>query len=83
MKKIEAKAIKKAIGADHSTYYSSKNESLSVIVYSFINHDYDAEKEKERIISLLNLVSDIARPKYEIKRRTYQGFIHNTNVIFR
>ena len=83
MTKAQAAELKKVINQDgrYVTYFSSKAQTLSVRVYSYLNDNYDADTEKQKIVRLLNKASGM-RPKYEIKRRTYQGFIHDTDIIF-
>lgn len=82
MTKAQAAEIKKIINQDrrYTTYYSSKNETLSIRVYRYINNDYDAEMEKTAIQKVLEKVQDQGY-KFEIKHRTYQGFIHETDII--
>ena len=85
MIKSQAIELKKAINKEHRypTYYSSKAQTLSVRVYEYINDKYDTELEKQCIVNLLNKITKLEqRPRYEIKRRTYQGFIHDTDIIF-
>lgn len=87
MTKAQANEIKKIINKDeaapYTTYYQSKNEVLRVRVYTYNNDKYDSAKEKEEIIKLLNKLSaNGMRPRYSIDHKTYQGFIHDTFVIF-
>lgn len=81
MTKAEAKQFKENyFGKAYTTYYSSKTESMSVRVYSYINNAYNPETEKAEITNFMNLVKD-APFKYEVIHRTYQGFIHDTCII--
>ncbi len=80
MTATEAKAFKKLLGTAYKTYYSSKTESMSVKVYSYINNEYDAEREKSRVDKFMNLIKNTAFST-EIIHRTYQGFIHDTCII--
>lgn len=84
MTKQQANEIKKVLKENYFTLYQSKKEQLRVRVYTYINDCYDEKEEKENIIKLLNKISANGyRPQYEIERRTYQGFIHDTNIIFK
>lgn len=82
MTKQEATEIKKAFKGDYSVYFQSKTGKLRVRVYTYYK-DYDKEYEQKKIVELLNKVSASGhRPKYEIDHKTYQGFIHDTFVVF-
>ena len=82
MTKQEASEIKKAI-KDYSVYFQTKIGKLRVRVYTYINNAYDKETEVKNIAELLNRVSKSGlRPKYEIDHKTYQGFIHDTFIVF-
>ena len=81
MTKQEATEIKKAIKG-FTVYFQSKTGKLRVRAYTYTSN-YDKETEQKKIIELLNKVSDSGlRPKYEIEHKTYQGFIHDTNILF-
>ena len=82
MTKAQAIELKKTInkGRKYTTYFSNKNGTMSVRVYTYINNFYEADKEAQAINELLSIVPGKA---YEIKRRTYQGFIHDTDIIFK
>lgn len=70
-------------GKRYATYFSSKAQTLSFRVYSYTNNTYDKEMEEYAIIGLLNKVAHAGyRNSYKIVKRTYQGFIHDTDVIF-
>lgn len=83
MTKQEATEIKKAIkGLPVYVYFQSKTGKLRVRVYTY-TRNYDKETEQKRIVELLNRVSESGyRPKYEIDHKTYQGFIHDTDIVF-
>ena len=83
MTKQVATEIKKAIkGFYFRVYFQSKTGKLRVNVYSYTSN-YDKETERNRISELLNRVSECGfRPKFEIDYRTYQGFIHDTDIVF-
>lgn len=81
MTKQEATEIKKAIKG-FTVYFQSKTGNLRVRAYTYTSN-YDKETEQKRIVELLNRVSESGyRPKYEIEHRTYQGFIHDTDIVF-
>lgn len=81
MTKAEAKVIKELVkGSFHHNYYGSKTESMSCRVYTYINDDYDAEFERDRISKFMELIKDTGLST-EVIHRTYQGFIHDTCVI--
>lgn len=81
MTKQEATEIKKAIKG-FTVYFQSKNGKLRVRAYTY-TRNYDKETEQKSIVDLLNRVSESGyRPKYEIEHRTYQGFIHDTDIVF-
>lgn len=89
MTKKEAEALKKVINADrhYTTYFVNKTGALRVRVYSYDGvangENYSPAKERAEIAKLLNKVSNFGiRPKFEIDHKTYQGFIHDTNVVF-
>ena len=84
MKKQDTLSIKRVINSDkrYSTYYQSKTEELRVEVYRYYEN-YDKEVEKNQILKVLNKLSESGlRPRYKIDKKTYQGFIHITYVIF-
>lgn len=82
MTKYEANEIKKFIKG-YPVYFQSKTGKLRVRAYTYINYSYDKALELERICELLNILScNGLRPKYEIEHKTYQGFIHDTLVVF-
>lgn len=83
MTRIEALKIKSIIRNDnYKVYYQSKNEELRVIVYSWTNN-YNRDDETNGILYLLRKISDAGhRPMYRIEHKVYQGFIHNTYVVF-
>lgn len=90
MTKKEATALKIAINKGeryYSTYFASKNGALRVKVYSYSgtdNSNYDKARESRAIASLLNKVAETGiRPRYEIDRKVYQGFLHDTNIVFK
>ena len=81
MTKQQATEIKKAIKG-FTVYFQNKTGKLRVIVYKYTSN-YDKETEQKRIVELLNRVSLSGyRPKYEIDHKTYQGFIHDTDIVF-
>lgn len=81
MTKQEATEIKKAIKG-FAVYFQSKTGKLRVRAYTYTSN-YDKETEQKKIIELLNRVSESGhRPKYEIEHKTYQGFIHDTDIVF-
>lgn len=81
MDKAQATALRKQINQNrrYPTYYSSKTGTMSVRVYTYNNNEYSEPTEKKAIEKLLSLTPG---EKYSIKRRTYQGFIHDTDIIF-
>lgn len=81
MDKAKATELKKQINQSkrYPTYYFSKTGTMSVRVYTYTNNDYSAPAEEKAIEELLGLTPG---EKYSIKRRTYQGFIHDTDIIF-
>ena len=81
MTKQEATEIKKAIKG-FTVYFQSKTGKLRVRAYTYTSN-YDKETEQKKIVELLNRVSESGyRPKYEIEHKTYQGFIHDTDIVF-
>lgn len=83
MTKQEANEIKKAL-PHYTTYYVSKKETLRVRVYSYINNSYNPKEEADSIVEALNLLTKKGlRPEYTIERKTYQGFIHDTDILFK
>lgn len=81
MTKQESIEIKKAIKG-FVVYFQSKTGKLRVKAYTYTSN-YDKEIEHDRILELLNIVSLSGhRPKFVIEYKTYQGFIHNTDIIF-
>ena len=77
----EATEIKKAFKG-FPVYFQSKTGKLRVRAYTY-KSNYDKETEQKRIVELLNRVSESGyRPKYEIEHKTYQGFIHDTDIVF-
>ena len=82
MTKEQAVELKRLINQDkrYPTYYSSKAQTMSARVYTYTNNAYDAEAERNAIDELL---AKVPGAPYEIKRRTYQGFIHDTDIIFK
>lgn len=83
MTKQEANEIKKVLNSKYTIYFQSKSGKLRVRVYTYLNNDYEKEYEQKSIIEILNKLSANGyRPKYEIDRKTYQGFIHHTDVVF-
>lgn len=81
MTKQEATKIKKLIKG-FTVYFQSKTGKLRVIAYTYTSN-YDKETEQKRILELLNRVSESGyRPKYEIEHKTYQCFIHDTDIVF-
>ena len=82
MTKQQAGEIKKAIKG-YPVYFQSKTGKLRVRVYTYINDAYDKECEAKGIVELLNRVSKSGfRSKYDIEHKTYQGFIHDTLIVF-
>ena len=80
MTKQEANVFKKNHCKAYTTYFSAKAGTMSVRVYSYINNAYNEEEERKALSAFYNETK--AEPfSYEIKRRTYQGFIHDTCVI--
>lgn len=83
MTKQEANEIKKGLKGDYTVYFQSKTGKLRVRAYTYCNNNYDKDIEQKNIIKLLNRVSaDGHRPIYEIEHKTYQGFIHDTCIVF-
>lgn len=82
MTKADATELKKQIKkvGNYSVYFASKTGELSVRVYSYINDKYDPEAEAMCIDELRNGI--ITDAEWIIKHRTYQGFIHDTCIIF-
>lgn len=71
-------------GARYITNYSCKAETLRVKVYEQIDGYRYTDREREQVVKLLNRVANgYGRPKYEIKRIRYQGFLTVTVVEFR
>lgn len=84
MKKQDTISIKRVINTDkrYSTYYQSKTEELRVEVYRYYEK-YDKAVEKNEILKVLNKISENGlRPRYKIDKKTYQGFIHITYIVF-
>lgn len=83
MTKAEGSDLKKIINTEkkYKTYFSSKAGTLSVRVYTYTNSDYHPADEKNAINTLINSLGANC-PSYTIIRRTYQGFIHDTDVLF-
>lgn len=82
MTKQEATEIKKTIKG-FPVYFQSKTGKLRVKAYTCTSN-YDKETEQKKIVELLNKVSEGGyRPKYEIEHKTYQGFIHDTDIVFK
>jgi hypothetical protein len=82
MTKLQANEIKKVLHGDYVVYFQSKTGKLRVRAYTFYD-DFDKEFEQKRIAELLNKVSASGfRPKFSIEHKTYQGFIHFTNILF-
>jgi hypothetical protein len=81
MTKAEAKAYREKYSTERNQmYFSSKTGTMSIRVYTYINNEYDEKDENERISKWLERVKE--EPfKHSIKRRTYQGFIHDTCII--
>lgn len=84
MTKAEAKDIKNKFNINkmYTTYFSSKTGELSVRVWSYVNNNNDEKRENEEIYKFMEMVKDTPY-KFEIKHRTYQGFIHDTCVIIK
>ena len=80
MTKADVKDLKSRLTGKYTTYFSSKTGELSVRVWSYINNSNDVKKESEAINNFMEMVKDTPY-NYEIKHRTYQGFIHDTCVI--
>lgn len=83
MTRIKAIQVKSIIREDnYRVYYQSKKEELRVRVYTWTNN-YNREDETIAILDLLRKISDFGhRPMYRIYHKVYQGFIHNTYVVF-
>ena len=83
MKRITAIQIKSIIKNDnYRVYYQSKKEELRVRVYTWTKN-YNRDDESINILSLLRKISDSGhRPMYRIDHKVYQGFIHDTYVVF-
>lgn len=87
MTKELAKEIKKAINAEkrYTTYFNNKTEELRVRVHTYNNfkNENTDEEIKNNICKLLNKIDKAGlRPRYRIDNKTYQGFIHDTLVVF-
>lgn len=82
MTKEQATELKKDIKkvGKYPVYFSSKSGELSVRVYTYINDNYYPQEEEKCITDLMDNLSTEAR--WFIKHRTYQGFIHDTCIIF-
>ena len=81
MTKAESKKVKSLINTEGDKYtatHSDKTGLLSIRVYTYINNNYDPEREAEAIEKL---VGKLGGMEYQVKRRTYQGFIHDTDII--
>lgn len=83
MKRIEAIPIKSIIRNDnYRVYYQSKKEQLRVCVYTWTDN-YNRQNETIAILDLLKKISNAGhRPLYRIDYKVYQGFIHDTYVVF-
>ena len=83
MTKEQAAEIKRQLKSlgKYSTYFTSKTGELSVRVYTYINDDYDPAKQTECIEKVLNDIKTDA--EWIVKQRTYQGFIHDTCIIYK
>ena len=82
MTKAQATELKgqiKKVGI-YPMYFSSKTGELSVRVYSYINDRYDPNAEAICIDELRSRI--VTDAEWIIKHRTYQGFIHDTCIIF-
>ena len=86
MTRAEAKEIKKIInqGKHYKTYFKKDTGELRVIVLEHNTYyDLDEDKEKNAILELLNkLVSGGLRPRFNIERKRYQGYLDFTYVVF-
>ena len=83
MTKQEAVEIKKALHGEWKVYFQSNTGKLRVIAYSYTDNRYVKEDEQKKVSELLNKVAASGhRPAYEIDHKTYQGFIHDTYVVF-
>ena len=86
MDKKTAEQLKKVINKDkhYQTNFQNKTNELRVRVYTWTCEcDKDETKENNAILTVLNkLTENGLRPSYRIERRVYQGFIHDTNIIF-
>lgn len=80
MTKAQAMEIKKVIGATYKTYFQSKSGTMSVRVYSYINSSYNHDEETAKIEKLTKMIEQFSVP-FAVKKRTYQGFIHDTDII--
>lgn len=80
MTKGEVKNIKALLNGKYTSYYSSKTESLSVRVYSYINNSFNPDEEKKEIDNFMELIKN-STFSTEVLHRTYQGFIHDTCII--
>lgn len=83
MTKPTANTIKKLVSSFCSCYYQSNTKTLRVCAYQYINNDYDKDAETKRLIRVLNTLSaNSIRTPFQIERKTYQGFVHRTYLIF-
>lgn len=83
MTKQEAVEIKKSLHGEWKVYFQSKAGKLRIIAYTYYESTYAKEDEQRKIVELLNKVASSGhRPAYEIDHKTYQGFIHDTYVVF-
>lgn len=80
----EANEIKKVLNGKYTVYFQSKQGKLRVRVYTYLNNDYKKSDEWGSILELLSKLSENGyRPKYGLDHKTYQGFIHHTDIVFK
>ncbi len=81
MTKQDSVVIKNVIKG-YPVYFQSKTGKLRVRAYTY-TCNYDKVAEDNAILNLLKLVSDSGhRPQFDIEHKTYQGFIHDTYIVF-
>ena len=87
----EIKKVLKENGFESVKYYSPKETLIVDIAYwqdnyiELFNTTLEAiiERSNKRLVELLNIITNNGyRPKYEVKRKRFQGFINVIQVHF-
>lgn len=87
MTKQEAVQLKKIINSDghhYSTFFKSKEGVLRVCVYGYHSKcsSYNEKLEKECISEVLDKIQHTMRPRFEIDRKRFQGYLNYTYIVF-